>query len=236
MARKKKPEDPPVGSPAWMATFSDMITQILAFFIMLFSFSAIDNAKFKQAIVSMQGAFGVLPSGNTLILDPLVETGTPGKEQEAKDGSLGTLQQEFNNALKEHQADQYVKVEPGSRRLTLRFDAALLFDSGRSEIKQEAISALDAIGQVLSGYRNPVLIEGHTDNDPMRPGNIQFPDNWMLSAGRAASVLRYLRDFHNIPTDQMTLAGYAEERPVAPNDTPEGKAKNRRVDIVVLER
>jgi len=243
MARKKKQQDIPLGSPAWMGTFSDMITQILAFFILLFSFSSINERKFTQVIASLQGSFGVMPANTHVIPLPSSSPGSGSStDPTAKTDpstqptqSLTTIEQKLENALIEQKADQHVRVELGDNQILIHFDAALLFDSGRAEIKQLAIPALDAIATVLKSVGNNIVIEGHTDSDPMTP-NQQFPDNWALSGGRAANVLRYFIDFHAVPTSRLSFAGYSDVRPVATNATPEGKAKNRRVDIIIQGR
>lgn len=252
MARKKKPQDIPLGSPAWMATFSDMITQILAFFILLFSFSSINERKFSAVIASLQGSFGVMPGQTQAIplpnsspgsgsstdqspkTDPSTQPPQP-KQPTQSTQSLSMVARELKNALTEQKADQDVRIEAGENQILVHFDAALLFDSGRAEIKQLAIPALDAIARVLKSVGNKIVIEGHTDSDPMIP-NPQYPDNWALSGGRAANVLRYFIDFHGVPPQRLSFAGYSDIRPVAPNTTPEGKAKNRRVDIIIQGR
>jgi chemotaxis protein MotB len=243
MARKKKEQDIPLGSPAWMATFSDMITQILAFFILLFSFSSINERKFTQVIASLQGSFGVMP-GNTHAIplpNPSPGSGSTSDPTARTDPStqptqsLTSIERQLQSALIQQDADQHVRVQTGDNQILIHFDAALLFDSGRAEIKQLAIPALDAIATVLNNVGNNVVIEGHTDSDPMTP-NPQFPDNWALSGGRAANVLRYFIDFHGVSPERLSFAGYSDIRPVATNATPEGKAKNRRVDIIIQGR
>lgn len=243
MARKKKQQDIPLGSPAWMATFSDMITQILAFFILLFSFSSVNERKFTAVIASLQGSFGVMPGNTQAIPLPNASPGSgSSNEQSPKTDpstqpsqSLSTVERELKNALVEQKAAEHVRVEVGFNQILIHFDAALLFDSGRAEIKQLAIPALDAIATVLKSVGNKIVIEGHTDSDPMTP-NPQFPDNWALSGGRAANVLRYFIDFHGVSPVRLSFAGYSDIRPVATNATPEGKAKNRRVDIIIQGR
>lgn len=236
MARRQKQEPSPPGAPLWMVTYSDMITQILAFFILLFSFSSVNEHKFRQAVASLQGSFGMFPQATSVLPTPFPAPGPGGPAREStenREAPLSAVERQLKSALLEQKAEQYVRVEPGDKTLVIHFNAALLFDSGRAEVKQQAIPALDAIGGVLKTLGNKVRIEGHTDSDPMIP-NPQFPDNWALSGGRAANVLRFLRDFHGLADNRMSIAGYADTQPVASNNTPEGKARNRRVDIVVL--
>lgn len=236
--RQKKADPPPPGSPLWMATFSDMITQVLAFFILLFSFSSVNEQKFKDAVASLQAALGVLPASTSIISAPVVRPGTGGSSlqfTQQEEQPLSTVQRQLKGALADYNVEQFVRLEPAERALVIHFDSALLFDSGHAIIKTEAIPALDAIGRVLSGMGNQIRVEGHTDSDPILSSPL-FPDNWALGSGRAHSVLTYMKVFHNLPDARMSIASYADTRPVASNSTPDGKSKNRRVDIVVLGR
>jgi len=166
---------------------------------------------------------------------PFAEPGPQASTGQRGALALSTVQRQLGTALAEQKAERFVRMETANNRLIIHFDAALLFDSGSAVVKQEAIAALDAIGRVLVRTGNHLTIEGHTDSDPMMP-SLQYPDNWMLSEGRARGVLRFFLDLNGIPATQMSIAGYADTRPVASNDTPAGKAKNRRVDIVVHGR
>lgn len=236
--RQKKQEQAPPGSPAWMATFSDMITQVLAFFIMLFSFSSINEHKYAQAIQSLQNAFGVLPEANQIVPNPFMSPGTSGSksETEARPVSISSIEKELKAALTEQKANEFIRVERREGNLVLHFDSAILFDSGKFELKERAIPALDAIGEVLAGVPNKVRIEGHTDSDPIIAPTPVLPDNYALSSWRAMQVLHYLTSYHGVEQARLSISAYADAAPVAPNDTPENKAKNRRVDIVVLSQ
>lgn len=225
-------EAQPPGSPAWMMTYGDLITQVLAFFILLYSFSSINETKFRETLISLQGSFGAFSSGGPSVMGG-ARPSNPATGDPAQENSLNGIHQRIASAVSERQMDHIVRLEPMDGALLIRFDATALFDSGRAEIKQSAIPAVDAVAQVLAGVPNQIRIEGHTDSDPMIP-NPQYPDNWMLSGARSASLLRFLHEFHQIPHPRLSIAGYADTRPVAGNDTPEGKAKNRRVDILVL--
>lgn len=230
--RQKKQEEAPPGAPLWMVTYSDMITQVLAFFIMLFSFSSINEQKFAQAIASLQGAFGVLPAATQVMPLPLISGGT-GEGKQEQTVPISVIERELKSALKDEKGDQSIRTEQRDGSLVLHFDAAVLFDSGHAEIKPGAHTALDAVAEVLLRSSNHVRIEGHTDSDPMIP-NQQFSDNWDLGYGRARMVMSYFTS-HGIRPQRMYLASFADTVPVASNDTPEGKALNRRVDIVILK-
>lgn len=244
MARKRNGggDPPPAGAPAWMMTYGDMVTQILAFFVLLFSFSSINEQKFRETLISLQGAFGVLPGSQRGTAGALMSDVTSAEskspqirdpqKKSVKDNQLQAVAERAEKVLQSEGLQKDITVRYGEKDITLEFNAQALFDSGRADIKPEAERALDVLAAFLNGIPNEVRIEGHTDSDPI--STLQFPSNWELSGARAANVLRFLADFGQIPAKRLSFAGYADWRPVAPNDTPANKAKNRRVDIVIL--
>lgn len=236
-SRRSAGDAPPAGSPAWMMTYGDLVTQMLAFFVLLYSFSSLNEIKFQEIIDSLQSSFGLTPASGSNVsgVTAAPTKGSTGTVKPLNDASLLGIKARIASELADRGAEDLVTFEGGNKELIMHFDAAALFDSGLAEVKQSAVPALEAIGQVLGQVENQVRIEGHTDSDPMIP-NPQFPDNWMLSGARAAGVLRFMHQFYQIEYGRMSFAGYADTRPVASNDTPEGKARNRRVDIVVLGR
>lgn len=123
-------------------------------------------------------------------------------------------------------------------KLTVNMVDRILFDSGRAEVRAEGKKVLDRVGSVLAGIKDKdIRIEGHTDNKPIT-GELRakFPSNWELSTARATAVARYLQDLSKIPGEKLVATGYSEFRPVAPNDTPENRALNRRIEIVLVPR
>lgn len=205
-------EEPPApGAPAWMSTWATLALALLAFFVMLYA------------------AGGM----------PLSDGGTDAGDEPAARGTriagLGSIQSRIEAELKKSGSEGMVRFESAGGALVIRMEAGALFESGRADFRSRTIAALDAVGSVLAAVGNSLRVEGHSDSDPMIP-TVQYPDNWALSSARATGVLRYLRDYHRIPMDRMSVAAYAETRPVASNDTAAGKAKNRRVDIVVFGR
>jgi chemotaxis protein MotB len=233
--RRRRPdrsgEAAPTGAPAWMVTYGDLVTQILAFFVLLYSFSSLNEQKFRETLASLQDAFG--NQAQAAATGPVSNGNPAAPAAPLRNASLLTIQKQMASALKDRDAQSVVRFEGKDQLLIIHFDATALFDSGRAELKQGALPALDAVAVVLGQVPNQIRVEGHTDSDPMIPNPI-YPDNWMLSGARATGVLRYLHEFHQITYERMSIAGYADTRPVASNETPEGKAKNRRVDIVVV--
>jgi chemotaxis protein MotB len=125
-----------------------------------------------------------------------------------------------------------ITTEIDERGLIIHVKENAFFQSGQADLTPAAQSALDAIAEVIQGIDNFIRVEGHTDNVPIN--TVLFPSNWELSTARATQVVRYFLSKYNFAADRISVSGYAEYRPIAPNDTPENRARNRRVDIVIL--
>ncbi|ACZ19556.1 OmpA/MotB domain protein [Thermanaerovibrio acidaminovorans DSM 6589] len=236
MARKKKQPEGPTGAPLFMATYGDMVTLLLTFFVFLYSFSSIDVQKFQKMIFSFQGALGVLPGGKTIQEDAGVYQGKVGQDagdsikrtQEFKEGIARQLQA----LAKEEGLQSQMKVHVDQRGVTVSMSEQFLFAPGSAELSPFARRVLFKVGQVLRVVRFPLSFEGHTDNTPMEGG--LYGDNWGLSAARAAAVASYMVNRIGLSDKNVQAVGYGPSKPLVPNDTPEHRAINRRVDIVIL--
>ncbi len=239
MPRRKPAEEGKKGAPEWMTTYGDMVTLLLCFFVLLFAFSEIDVAKLDAFIQSFQGAVGVLDSGRTiepseLFSEAELDDLTLKELQELED--FRELKQRMEEFLEERNMEADVLVTLETRGLVLRFQDNVLFDSGRAEIKIDSLEILEFVGIVAREAEfidKNIRIEGHTDTDPLRPG-ARYETNWELSVARAANVVRYMIEELGVEPKRFSASGYGEYHPVASNDTAENKAKNRRVDIVIL--
>lgn len=229
----------------YLITYADMITLLLALFIILFALGQVDLAKFQQfragltkefGAPGLEGGQGVLDGGRT----PLGEQIEPVEVREAAGGLGGHVEeqekervaQELRTLLKKagtRTADATVKVDTRGVVVQLATDD-VTFASGSWTLEGEGLGALRALFGPLAQVDNDIIIEGHTDNRPMTPPLT----NWELAANRAAAVVRFLTDELTVPEDRVSLAAYAATRPVAPNATPEGRAANRRVEIVLV--
>lgn len=235
MARKRRGGGslaPASNAPGWMLTYGDMVTQILIFFVLLFSFSKVDQGKFGSAMISIQGALGVLP-GNTAIVDS--------GESGSASTSLPTMTEADFGQLE--QAERLIRDQLGStegveltieddRGLVVRMKDSVLFDSGQADLKPAAMAVLARLAETVKGLPNQIRIEGHTDDRPIR--TVRYPSNWELSTARATNVIRYLIEQCGLSPKRLSAAGYGEYRPVADNSSEAGRARNRRVDIVLL--
>ena len=229
MALKRKPKEPPPGAPLWMTSYGDMVTQILIFFVMLFTFSSIDAARFKELAISLQSAFkggvGVLEGGQSIT----VETLGPARANLAQ---LTEAMNQIMNVVESSGLKGAVETSIDERGLVISIKDSTFFDLGKADLKPRSIEILNKIGVTLKDLPNQIRVEGHTDNLPINTP--QFPSNWELSTARATTVVRYLVEKVGLSPNKMSAAGYGEFRPLYPNDTEEHRARNRRVDIVVL--
>jgi chemotaxis protein MotB len=235
VARKRKKEAHGGGgvhAPAWMISWADLTTLLWACFVRLWSFSTIDLAKFQKAAQSLSGAFGVL-EGGAMVLDP---GQIPARNQTtsvaADSNRMAQMQQRIKEEAAEEGFEDSISASISDMGLTIRFSDTALFDPGSVEIKPDVIPVLDYIAGELAGIDNPVQVEGHTDTTPINTPI--FPSNWELSTGRATSIVHYMIEQGEIDPVRLSAAGYAFYHPVALNNTPEGRARNRRVDIIVL--
>lgn len=223
---KKGCDCPPPGAPIWMATFSDMMSLLLTFFILLVSFSSIQETKFQEAVGSLQGALGVLSQLPKVPVN--MDLDTPPRRGDLEAGTLEEELKELDQQIEALKKTDEVKISRNEQGLAIRLDDEALFDPAKAILRPEAIGLLDLIAETLSGYPNPIRIEGHTDNLVIRTK--QFPSNWELSAARAAAVLRHFQN-HGLDPRRMSATGLGEWRPVASNDTAADRQKNRRVEI-----
>ncbi len=263
---KKKQEDAPQGSPAWMATFSDLMNLLLCFFVLLFSMSSIDEVKQEKVAASFNQMFSVFEGGAQAIGDGmLISNGvsqlnelddfinSTGKMDEGQmiDESVAkdlaeaqeqleeaqmeeseALAEKIQEALDERNLEDEVDVAFTAQFVQLTLKGALLFDSGSTLLKDDAKPILDQVGLILERYADGTIeIEGHTDNVPM--SGAKYSNNNELSSGRALSVFDYILSITNLDPANIKHAGRGEYLPVADNSTPEGRAKNRRVEIKI---
>lgn len=225
---------PPEGAPAWMATFSDMATLMLCFFVLLLSFANMDVQNFRTALGSVKEAFGVQfkTRGNieAMATSPVelsdVQSAATLYETTAVDAESIAIVEEF---VRDQGLEDVLEVEGDARGVIVRAKDRVLFDSGSATLRDEGVPVLLSLSDLFRSFQGTLAIEGHTDNRPI--SNAQFPSNWELSGGRAAAALRYMIS-DGLDSDRAKIAGYADLRPVAANDDEQGRAHNRRVEFV----
>ena len=288
---KKKPEEVKKGLDEWMGTFSDMMTLLMCFFVMLFAMSNVDEAKFDEVSQSFQQNFSIFKGGAKAIGDGVLvsngvsqlnmldeyinstgkvadsdtqntefkenaqgemdskmqelaeELGASKEEIKELQESIQNLENEklklseelaerIEESLAENFLSDQVDVTFDANCVVLTFNGAFLFDSGKADLKTEALPMLNKIGKILSKYADDnIEIEGHTDSVPLNGG--RYENNDVLSSYRALAVFDYLKDNASIDPRIMKHSGRGEYEPIADNSTPEGRAKNRRVEIKI---
>ncbi len=238
-----------VGHDRWLVSYADFITLMFAFFVVLYAFARADEKKQIQVSAAIDKAFhsmgGLAASGRqgsraSNALD--AQAGPAGSRAAAEEivassqviDGLDRLRNELAQALSSQIASHAVALEMGRDGLVISLREAGFFDSGSADPKPEALPTLRKISAKLGDTPFDLRVEGHTDNVPIH--NAEFDSNWELSSARATRIARLFLEMKAIPPDRVSAAGYAEYHPVAGNDTVEGRAENRRVDLVVMPR
>lgn len=225
--RKAKAKVKKENSERWLLTYSDLITLLMAFFVIMYAMSNVSESKFRALAQQLAIAFnadggaGVLNSGTGIMQTPYQA------ETQALEEAASTIEA----AAASQNVAPEVQVGLTDEGLSIRLKDALMFAPGSAQLTTTAELFLDSVASELATLKNPVRIEGHTDNVPVR--NSQFRSNWELSAVRAANVLEYLVTRHAIDPSRLSIAGYGEYRPIASNGTADGRAVNRRVEILI---
>ena len=213
----------------WLLTYADMITLLTAFFLMMYSMSVVSKGKFTAMAASVRSGFGSVLNGGDGILN---NSGAPSAKK-----TLTPYQESMQNLrlyVEQNNLKGKITARSDERGLVISLAADnLLFERGQARILPQNSGALDKVAQIIKSVTNQVEIEGHTDDLPIHTA--QFPSNWELSAGRAAAVLRQMTEQNGLPGTRFRAAGYADTKPLAPNTTEANRARNRRVDIVILK-
>lgn len=237
--KEKKQQKSRVGAPGWMTTYSDLMSLLLTFFILLYSMSTVDAEKFKNISMSLQGILSGL--GQVSVIDTGIEnTGSTDEMMEFEDPislidvNEGILQmhEKVLGYVEEEGLEAKVSVSMNKRGVFVDIKEAILFDSGSAKIKDSGLEVLKKLEGLINDFNNDLVIEGHTDNIPSRTA--LYPSNWELSTARAVSVLRYLSEVENVDPKRLSAVGYGEYSPIVPNDTRENRAANRRVNILII--
>ncbi|HHT48650.1 MAG TPA: flagellar motor protein MotB [Firmicutes bacterium] len=230
---KKKPKGQPPGSPAWMTTYSDLVTQLLCFFVMLFAFSSLSESKYQQIAASLRAALSGSPSVLSGGLSPVGEP-LPFEIFPQVSAEFQEVYEEIEAMLAEEGVGAAVEIYSEERGMVISFKEKIFFNIGSSELLPEARNLLLRVGKILAVDEHDIRVEGHTCDLPIQTAS--FPSNWELSTSRATNVTRFLIEEAGIAAERLGATGYAEFRPIAPNNSEENRVRNRRVDILLLSR
>ncbi|MBI5809700.1 MAG: OmpA family protein [Deltaproteobacteria bacterium] len=232
MARKKKHEEHE-NHERWLVSYADFITLLFAFFTSLYAMSTVSQSKFKAASESLSSAF------SPAIFTSTMKSEGPLIAREQRPHILGEVKGMFMNnyqkvqaALKELTKDKKLSLVFENEKITIRVADAVLFVPGSDEMMPEGMPVLDELAAALKDVPNDISIDGHTDNIPTNTP--RFPTNWDLSSARSLKILKYLIDAHKYDPKRLSASGYGEFRPLTSNDTPDGRAKNRRVELQIF--
>ena len=252
----RREQEEPDNKERWLVSYADFITLLFAFFVVMYSISSVNEGKYKVLSDSLEGVFNTTPKtikpiqigditqrtelGNkdrndsdipTLFSTPEV----PAQERKKSDDidadlQLESIAGEFEESFEDLIFEEKVSVQKKDDWIEISLDDTVVFSSGGVEPIYEALPIIEKIARIMDNHENAMLVEGHTDNVPIRSAT--FPSNWELSAARAASVVRYLA-LEGVSASRMGAMGYGQFQPVARNDTAAGKRKNRRVVLLI---
>jgi chemotaxis protein MotB len=242
MARKRYEEEPE-SQERWLVSYADFITLLFAFFVVMYAVSSVNDGKVRSVSNALTTAFGRLPAVTPPVHDRLapelpllprqslyrsrLNDNAIRREKE----QLTTIARDLLTALAPLASQGKVKVTQGARGITVEINASVLFAPGDAKLSAQSNEALAAVAQVLKDDLHAIQVEGHTDNVPIR--NTLYPSNWELSSVRASSVVRLFID-NGVAPVRLTAIGHGANRPVESNDTPEGRLRNRRVQLMIM--
>jgi chemotaxis protein MotB len=209
------------GKAKWLTTFNDLMTNLMVFFVLLFSMGKTDTKQLKSFQNALQSGLGIMREGQKTeiaVIDPRRDFGI-------------VSQMEIEDSFAELNDEPGVGVVLKKEGAVITLANTILFRSGISEITPGAVPILDKIAAIIKQTSMFVRVEGHTDNDPIHTE--RFPSNWELSSARAVSVVKYFAGLGGVSPERFSAVGYGDSRPLFPNDSLEHKAKNRRVEIVL---
>ncbi len=236
MVQERRKISSKVDHNRYLITFADLITLLLGFFVILYTTAQIDSDKFdklqdalKKAFTTgakplLEGGDGVLDGNETILPEPYF----PG----ARDGDMDSIQQSIKDGLLSYFEDGAVTMIREGNTIKIDMPEKLLFSSGYADLTREGLKFLDSLADILSDVPNQITIDGHTDNVPIRNNN--FESNWHLSTARALNVAYYMKK-NGLKEENLAIRGYSSQRPKESNATIEGRAKNRRVELIISE-
>jgi chemotaxis protein MotB len=219
-----------------MVTFSDLITLLLTFFVLLLTMCSLEAGKIEQFQAACTEAMGVLLEGKYSQVEDRIITSSKKRIDEKVIKTDNFLKQYMGlktKLLNENKRGN-IEFEELERGLSIIIRDDFLFRIGRSEINRAAMSVLEEVGTIIGDFEGRVVVEGHTDNVPITTR--QFPSNWELSTGRAVTIVKHLTEVVGVDPVKCSAVGYGDTRPKVPNDTPHNRRKNRRVEIILVPK
>jgi chemotaxis protein MotB len=228
------------GAPNWLLTMGDMNNLLLCFFIVLMGEEVtVKGYEFQYVLSSFKGNIGIMGGGQSVSKGQLMELGhnimaLPSSQQQQK---MSAALKKAVEAFKPEVEARYVRMREDERGLVITLSSDVFFETGSAHLKGEMRPVLGKLAKVIRNINNFVRIEGHTDNAPLSVNKAKetYRSNWELSSARALNVLHYLTDEGDVNPSMLSSVAFGEYRPIDENSTPQGRAYNRRVDIVILK-
>ncbi len=249
---RRRPTELHVNHERWLVSYADFITLLFAFFVVMYSISQVNESKYRVLSNTLMEAFeparttqpiqvgqpAQSPSASAIDIrgddrgdteQPMMgEPGGTGGEQGL--GELGELAGRISERFSDLIGDDLLEVYANEYWLQVELRDSILFESGSAELSSQARDIFSEMARLLAEYDNPVQVEGHTDNQPIR--NVRYPSNWELSAARASAIVKLLSGT-GVSAQRLSAVGYGEHQPSASNDTPQGRSQNRRVALMI---
>ncbi|MGL4735909.1 MAG: flagellar motor protein MotB, partial [Cellulosilyticaceae bacterium] len=240
MRRKKQKKE---NNERWLLTYSDLITLLMIFFVVMYTMSSVDSQKYAQLANSLSGSFSgtsyVVGDGGTGNINPGSELYPPDMNTTTSESTLSApsqkaeqIQEAIKVYLETHKLQSEVDMTIEPRGLVISLKENAFFESGKADILPKYEKNILEISKMLDELGNDIVVEGHTDNEPIH--NSRFESNWELAAMRAINVIDLLTTKGDLDPNKLSAVSYGEYRPTASNDTAAGRAQNRRIDIVLL--
>jgi len=235
---EKKKKKCPTGSPAWMTTYGDMVTLLLTFFVLMFNMTEVSGRDFYLILSSFRGSLGMFEGGFSLSKGQLEELGLNmlNLPSSTQGRALAKKLKRALEAFKPEIQTKKVRVTEDERGLVVTLSGDAYFTPGSARLRESVKPILQKVSYLVKSIDNFVRVEGHTDNRPIPPAGVRegYETNWELSSARSVNVLRYLVEDERANPKQLSSIAFGQFRPIDDNNTPEGRAYNRRVDIVIL--
>ncbi len=229
---KSAPPSKDEGIPAWMATFADMVTLLLCFFVLLLSFTNSDVNNFRKMMGSVQEALGVQHDDRGALSAPYAETNFKERRSVRENREIVELGARVKKAIRAKDLSRMARVSSDKSGVMLRLSNHAMFAKGAAVLTPAAGKGLQAVIEGMTGNNFNLIIRGHTDGD--KSESSLYSSNWELSAARAAACLRYILEHSDIPAKRMKAVGYASAKPILPSTTEDNKQMNRRVEFFYM--
>lgn len=230
---RRRSSDLKINHERWLVSYADFITLLFAFFVVMYSISQVNESKYRVLSSTLQQAFKPAASVSPPAINGhtnLAGKGTPVQLSLARGGNLGILEESFRDEFSELLDNELMRISSNEMWLQIELRDNILFDSASADVSRQAREIFSRVSTILSTTDNPIQIEGFTDNVPI--ATERFPSNWELSSARASAIVKWMAE-QGVDASRLAAVGYGEHQPIADNNTPDGRAQNRRVAIMI---